>query len=646
MKKLTIFYIFLLIVNNLLLLSSDQNVINPIEYQDCQALHKAILNGQDITILLQQLGFHYKNQGQFLSDFVDKNGNTIYHHACYLKHTELIKICASCPKNFMCQNNAGMTPLFYLHSFHFYALSKKDLLIKDFHGRTLLTWHIEQNHLDVVEQLMTFIQKQAISLDEIELSQPYVHVKSLDMVKVLSKFALCRSTIKSDDLVQTGIEFQKNAPLSRRNFQKKVNMQESLAMQQAFWSSINTQPHINIRNKDKETLLHYAVKNNNLSVIQRLIERGIDIFAQDIRGNTALHIAVFDNNIELVLFLLHHAEMIGLQNKSNLLEIKNKEGRTVLMEAVIANQLDLVQLLLAQGASIFVKNRYRHGLLHFVNDPALAQQLISAGLSVYARGIYGDIPLHFAATPEVALVLINNGSMVNITNNEQHIPLYTAKNTAIAAVLIKAGSNIDSINSKGLTVLHYAVMNNNVPLCKLLLDNNANTTKPLYSYVKDENGKNKKIIKIDTLTDLLIYQGDYCYRNYPYVQENLKDLFKQRNLFKDRLFVSFAYPDTLPEEKEYTILRDKICSRLNVFIMTRTELDDYNNNLKRLAEVHDFLMMSGNNYSIGNVMQNHSDTSLGQVDNQAALQKLEDDSYYIYPESSYEMQFDCDDQVC
>ncbi|WP_338968953.1 ankyrin repeat domain-containing protein [Spiroplasma endosymbiont of Lonchoptera lutea] len=48
--------------------------------------------------------------------------------------------------------------------------------------------------------------------------------------------------------------------------------------------------------KDQYTALHFAIEFNNVAIIQLLIENGININAQNINGETGIHLAVMENN--------------------------------------------------------------------------------------------------------------------------------------------------------------------------------------------------------------------------------------------------------------------------------------------------------------------------------------------------------------
>jgi len=90
------------------------------------------------------------------------------------------------------------------------------------------------------------------------------------------------------------------------------------------------------------SLLHIAVEDNGLAVLELLIQRGANVNERDDRGQTPLHAAAF----------LGRSQCAGLVVKRGAdIEAENKEGQTPVDVAAIGQQADTVTLLrLAQLA--------------------------------------------------------------------------------------------------------------------------------------------------------------------------------------------------------------------------------------------------------------------------------------------------------
>jgi ankyrin repeat protein len=98
---------------------------------------------------------------------------------------------------------------------------------------------------------------------------------------------------------------------------------------------------LNIQNNDGNTALIIAVKNNNKEIIELLIKKmdpnGLKI--QNNNRDTALMIAVKNNNKEIVKLLIENMDSYGLN-------IQNNDGDTALMIAANNNYIDIVGLMI------------------------------------------------------------------------------------------------------------------------------------------------------------------------------------------------------------------------------------------------------------------------------------------------------------
>ena len=88
---------------------------------------------------------------------------------------------------------------------------------------------------------------------------------------------------------------------------------------------------LNIKNKDGDSYLHYAIKNKNYNLIHNLIRKGIDLNIQNNLGNSPLHLA----------YELDDSVAINILIKNNInTRLKNKKGQ-IAEEITIKNNYDL-----------------------------------------------------------------------------------------------------------------------------------------------------------------------------------------------------------------------------------------------------------------------------------------------------------------
>lgn len=103
---------------------------------------------------------------------------------------------------------------------------------------------------------------------------------------------------------------------------------------------------IDERTPDQSTALHLAVSNGYLSLANTLILNGAKVHAQNEKGWTALHQAVYRGDQKIAQLLLKRAEERGLDLSNQ----QSADGRTALHLAAAAGREEIVKNLLQSGA--------------------------------------------------------------------------------------------------------------------------------------------------------------------------------------------------------------------------------------------------------------------------------------------------------
>ena len=108
------------------------------------------------------------------------------------------------------------------------------------------------------------------------------------------------------------------------------------------------------------TILMYAVGYPELTkVVKVLIDKGADVNASDIKGNTALmNVAKGFGSIETMRILL---------DKGADVNAKDTDGNTALMTTAISGRADIASLLLERGADVNAKNKVGETTLSMTN---------------------------------------------------------------------------------------------------------------------------------------------------------------------------------------------------------------------------------------------------------------------------------------
>ena len=217
-----------------------------------------------------------------------------------------------------------------------------------------------------------------------------------------------------------------------------------------------------------EDLLHgrmkdYSLENELLKVIRRgnnqkaieLLTNSIDINAKLSSTKTLLHIAVQENNIEIVKFLLKHGANPNAKDANG-----NTPLHEVMSEFFLYEQSSkiIVKLLLEYGADINIKNKYGETLLDVV--------LIKS--KKYYRLIIREF-IEF---------LLDNGAKFNKPEAEI---IYAVLTNDIAKVKSLLEKGVD-VNTVAPTLFYWALKNKHIEIIKLLLKYGADPDTNIYDW--------------------------------------------------------------------------------------------------------------------------------------------------------------------
>jgi len=208
----------------------------------------------------------------------------------------------------------------------------------------------------------------------------------------------------------------------------------------------------NLVNKNGQNLLHLvSSRNEDKAVFTYLMDKGLDINAQDVEGSTPLINASRGNALAVVQLLTEQIEDInGTDNK----------GRSALAMAVSRNEPEVVKFLLDNGADVSTTDKSGNTLAYYLlqtykaKDPESFETkwalLSQAGLSIKDAQHDGNSVLHLAAKENnLALLrrLEESGVDINQKNDEGNTALHLAAmstgNTEILKYLIAQGADVN-----------------------------------------------------------------------------------------------------------------------------------------------------------------------------------------------------------
>lgn len=240
---------------------------------------------------------------------------------------------------------------------------------------------------------------------------------------------------------------------------------------------------------DGATALHWAIYQNNLELVHQLLRAGADVNAADQDGVTPLWIASYNGNPEAARMLLQ----AGADPDAAL-----RSGETPLMTAAENGNLLIVQYLLMTKADVNSTEiqRGQTALMWAVaEDHAdIAAALIAGGADIMQKSKAGYSALHFASQNHSlgsVKVLLSMDAEINDVTSDKMSPLLLAAaggHDALTRYLLEMGADPAARDYKGFTALHYAVMKRNMSgSVRSLLENGADpNAQILYTGAKHE----------------------------------------------------------------------------------------------------------------------------------------------------------------
>ncbi len=203
---------------------------------------------------------------------------------------------------------------------------------------------------------------------------------------------------------------------------------------------------------------------------------------------------------------------------------KNNTGDNLLLSAVKANNIPLMESLISMGVDLNSKGNRNQTALHIateLNNKDMVALLIDAKADVNIMGENNNTPLHIATeqnNKDMVALLIDAKADVNQKNKYGNTALHIAaqkQNTAMAKMLIEKGADVNlKTDSTEYTPLHYAVKTNNKDMVKLLIEKGADVNSrdaskqtPLHIAADKQNETIAKML-IDAKADVNLKNSD------------------------------------------------------------------------------------------------------------------------------------------
>jgi len=166
---------------------------------------------------------------------------------------------------------------------------------------------------------------------------------------------------------------------------------------------------VNMKNSDGDTALHYAAGEGNLEITTYLLDHGAKLEAVNKWGNTPFLAAVIGKNMTTVRYLLDHGADV---------KVKNQWGITPLHSAASSGELEIVKLLVANGADTDAKSSDGDTPLIWasrVGHPKIVKYLLGRGAdkSIQNKKKQGAYSVAIEAKREDIMMMLQTGEKIN-----------------------------------------------------------------------------------------------------------------------------------------------------------------------------------------------------------------------------------------
>ena len=274
---------------------------------------------------------------------------------------------------------------------------------------------------------------------------------------------------------------------------------------------VNEGESVNVKNEQGDTPLHVAAEMGSVQMVRMLLQVGSDPLAKNKKGKLASEVAKDEavreacrtgeeprrREIKVVEAVrAGTTDQVSDALKAGVDVNAKSEDNTssLLTEAIMANKLDIVRVLVAAGADVHYIQPNSRGVLNLaaaVGNVEMLQLLISAGADPMVHTNHGAYPIHdaiWAGKTAAAIELIPYYQSINFSpdgkGNGYPIGMAIARgNTEVVRAFIRAGINVNAAQFNKEPLLVLAVKQNREEMVKLLLDAGADQK------LKDASGK-------------------------------------------------------------------------------------------------------------------------------------------------------------
>ncbi|MBO4699250.1 ankyrin repeat domain-containing protein [bacterium] len=383
--------------------------------------------------------------------------------------------------------------------------------IKDASGQTLLAWAIETGNTEVIERFkkhgirLSFDEsdsmlKQAVVSEDVEkvralaLLKPNVNKVYDDGLTLLWYAAVKDRTDIAELLLKAGAKAEISDKTGKNLItycieRRKYEMAKLLRTHGA-----------QLKTKEAVFLLQRGLVIGDGELVNALINVGVNVNTKFSDGLSALWIAAFTNNRDMIDILA--------AGKANM-NVKDSLGKTVLMWAVENDKKEVANALIKHGANLnLMDNKKRTALMSAVlaDKPRMVQMLVMNNAQIDLKDEEGNSAILIAASrgnTGLVKMFLEHGAFVNASDTFGNTPILISlyKNfDDLTELLIEKGADLNKANSNGETPLIVAAKKGRIKFVRNFIEKGASIDSA------DKNGDTALILaKRENRHDIVLY---------------------------------------------------------------------------------------------------------------------------------------------
>lgn len=506
------------------LLKNSTNInINVLDDEGYTPLHRAVYN-EDVNTVLELLKYTNINVDSKLDMKVNVNGwylggATPLILSSFLGNDKIVNILIENNADVKAKDSIDGGMSIHLASANgrndvIASLLKKDptlINLKDDKGNTPLHWAAMKDKTETIKLLIANgADIEAVDVDNWTALHYASAFASLDSVNALLESGANKEAKTKDD--STPAYYAKNEEImnvlaldslsttTNENITEVID-ENTITLSNTQIDDKNTSSDDEVNLTDKQLELLVAISNNDIIAVNNLLREGISANFKYEEGYSPLHLAVLNDNIDILKMLLEQKNIdkeIKLNKDAYLVDYNWFVGEyTPLLLASLIGNVEAVEILIDSGANLYAKDSVDGAEAIHIASANGRDDVVRVLLNRDKRLVnvrdddrttFGlETPLHWAASNNLystVVLLTEYKSDLKAKNTIGNTPLHHAINANADSKLIKYLIDKDNTlltikNKKGKTPMDIAVSNGNTEIIALLNSYDSSSSSPV-----------------------------------------------------------------------------------------------------------------------------------------------------------------------